>query len=113
MQETPGGSVVKNPAKNLPANAEDTEDAQDTGEAGYLVPKIKQATPVFLPGKSAGGVESMGLQRVRHDLVTEHAHMQETVYNTRKLHKNIHIETKLWTQNLYRKSHLVLSKIFM
>ena len=40
MQETPGGSVVKNPVKNLPANAEDAEDAQDTGEAGYLVPKI-------------------------------------------------------------------------
>ena len=32
--------MVKNPVKNLPANAVDTENAQDTGDAGYLVPKI-------------------------------------------------------------------------
>jgi len=36
-----------------------------------------QPTPVFLPGKSHGqrslaGVQSMGLQRVRHNLATEH-----------------------------------------
>ena len=40
-----------------------------------------QPTPVFLPGKSRGqrslvGPQSMGLQRVRHYLANDHAHMQ-------------------------------------
>ena len=40
--------------------------------------KEMQPTPVFLPGKSRGqrrpgGLQSMGLQTVRHDLATEHA----------------------------------------
>ena len=69
----PGGSVVKNP----PAN---TGDVGLIPGSGRFVPWRRkwQPTPVFLPGKSHGtedpsGLQSMGLQRVRHDWVTEHA----------------------------------------
>ena len=64
--------------KNPPAN---------TGEVGLIpgsgrfIPWRRkwQPTSVFLLGKSHGtedpsGLQSMGLQRVRHDCVTEHAH---------------------------------------
>ena len=59
--------------KNLPTNV------GDTGDAGFdpWVRKIPwrgkwQPTPVFLPGKipwaeEPGRLQSMGLQRVRHD----------------------------------------------
>ena len=44
-----------------------------------------QPTPVFLPGKSHGqkepaGLQSMGLQRVGHYGVTEHAHIYLSAY---------------------------------
>ena len=69
----PGGSLVKNP----PANA------------GDVVWKVSwrrkwQPIPVFLPGEfpwteEPGGLQSMGSQRVRHDLVTDmHARTGET-----------------------------------
>ena len=40
-----------------------------------------QPTPVFLPGKipwteEPGGLQSLGLQRVRQDPVTEHRHIK-------------------------------------
>ena len=67
----PGCSVVKNP----PANA------RDAGDVGLIsVGKISwrrkwQPVLVFLPGKLHGQksfrLQSMGSQRVRHDLVTE------------------------------------------
>ena len=51
--------------------------AKDPGlSLGGEDPLEKQPTPVFLPGKShgrePGGLQSMGSQKVRHDLVTEY-----------------------------------------
>ena len=62
----PGGAVVK----NLPAKAGDMGSISGLGRSpgeGNGKP-----TPVFLPGKThgqrgPGGLQSMGLQRVRHD----------------------------------------------
>ena len=61
-----------------------------TGDSG-LIPgsrrfpwkRKQQPTPVFLPGEShghkePGGLQSMGLQRVGHDLVTKHIGILET-----------------------------------
>ena len=44
--------------------------------------KAWQPTPVFLPGESQwteepGGLQSMGLQRVGHDRVTKHTHLNK------------------------------------
>ena len=60
--------------KNPPAKA---------GEVDSIVGHISwrrawQPTPVFLPGESheePGRLQSMGFQRVGHDLVTEHMHI--------------------------------------
>ena len=67
----PGGLVVKK-KKNLPANARDAEDTSliKLGQGN------RQPTPIFLPGKShgqkePGGLQFIGLQRARCDLVTE------------------------------------------
>ena len=62
----PGGSVVKNP----PA-------VWETWVGKIPWRRTWQPTPVFLPGKSPwteepGGLQSMGLQRVRHDWATKH-----------------------------------------
>ena len=69
----PGGTVVK----NLPAN---TGDARDTD----LIPGLGRSPGGWngnpfcilswrIPGtEEPGGLQSMGLQRVRHNWVTEH-----------------------------------------
>ena len=79
----PGGSVVK----NLPADAVDARERSS-------IPGLETS-----PGRRNGNllqhsclensmhrgtwqVWSMGLQRVRHDLVTEHTHTQRTETNT-------------------------------
>ena len=67
--------------KNLPTKA------GDTGDMGGLDPLVRkiccrrkwQHTPALLPGKSKWteeirGLQSMGSQRFRHNLVTEHTH---------------------------------------
>ena len=64
----PGGSVLK----NVPADARDTEDRGLIPGLGRSPGRRKwQPTLVFLPGKShgqkSGRLQSMGLQRVRHD----------------------------------------------
>ena len=71
----PGGSVVK----NLPANA---GDAGDSGSIRKIPWRRKwQPTPAFFPAwkipwaEKPGGVQSMGWQRVGHNLVTEHTCM--------------------------------------
>ena len=73
----PGGSVVKSP----PANAGDIGDmclipglGRCPGEgSGYPF----QYSCLENPTEEPGGPQSMGLQRVRHDLATEHACCQE------------------------------------
>ena len=65
-----GGSVVKNP----PAIAGDSQ-VWSLGREDTLEKEWQPAT-VFLPGKSHGqrslaGYKSMGLQRVRHNLVSQ------------------------------------------
>ena len=67
----PGGSVVK----NLPPSAGDMGSIPGPGRSpgeGKWYP-----TPVFLSEipwmKEPGGLQSMGLQKVRHKLMTEHA----------------------------------------
>ena len=68
-----GGSVVKNP----PAMQE-TQETQVRSLGGKIPWRRKwQPTLVFLPGKSHGQrnprrPQSMGLQRVGHNLLTEH-----------------------------------------
>ena len=44
-------------------------------------------TPAFLPGKYHGELLSMGLQKVRHDLVTEQQQQQKLVHNVHKRQK--------------------------
>ena len=60
--------------KNPPTHA---EDLKDTG----LIPELGRSPgvgngdplPVFLSWTEPGGLQSMGTQRVRHNLATEHA----------------------------------------
>ena len=63
--------------KNLPANAGDTGDTGSIPGWGRS-PRVGHGNPVFLPGKfhgqESGGLQSMASQRVRPNLVTEHAH---------------------------------------
>ena len=67
----PGGSVVKNP----PANAGDTRDAGSISESGRS-PGGGHGNPLQYSclenpmDRGAGGIQSMGLQRVTHDLIT-------------------------------------------
>ena len=72
----PGGSEVK----NLPANAGDMGSIPGSGRSpgvgnGNSWSRKWQPTPEFLPreshGQEPGGLQSMGSQRVGHDLVTE------------------------------------------
>ena len=64
----PGGSVVKNP----PANAEDTRDVGSipgsgrASGAGNGNPLQYSCLEIFMD-KEPGRLQSMGLQRVRHD----------------------------------------------
>ena len=67
-------------AKNLPANAKDARGAGSIPGSG-ISPGVRkwQPTPAFLPGKipwteELGRLQSMGSQRVGHDLATEHKH---------------------------------------
>ena len=59
--------------KNLPDNAGDIRDAGLVpGSGRFPWRRVWQSTPVFLPGESQwmevpGGLQSMGLQRVRND----------------------------------------------
>ena len=46
-----------------------------------------QPTPVFLPGEFSwtekpGGLQSLGLQRVRHDWVTKHTHIRRLPFSS-------------------------------
>ena len=67
------GAVVKNP----PANAEDIRDVGLMPGSGRSPWRRKwQPTPAFLPGKPHGqrslaGLQSIGSQRVGHDLPTK------------------------------------------
>ena len=65
----PGSSVIKNP----PANAEDMGSIPGLGR--FSGEENGNPYPVFLPGKShrqePGRLQSMGSQRVRHDLTTK------------------------------------------
>ena len=70
----PGDSQVALVAKNPPANAGDFRDTRELGLIGKSPwRRAGQPTPVFLPGEShgqkslAGYIQSIGLQRVRHD----------------------------------------------
>ena len=67
MDTVPGGSVVKNP----PANGGHTGLISGLGRS----PGEGQPTPVFLPreshGQEPGGVQSVELCRVEHNLVTK------------------------------------------
>ena len=71
-------SLVAQMAKNLPAMWE----TQDT----FPIPgKAWQPIPVFLPGKSPqtegpSGLQSMGLQRVRHNCATKHSTAYPSIY---------------------------------
>ena len=63
--------------KNPPANAGDMSCRFDPWVGKIPWRRAWQPTPVFLPGEShgqeePGGPQSTGLQRVRHDCVTEH-----------------------------------------
>ena len=78
-------SLVAQMMKNSPATRETW-----IWSLGWEVPwrRAWQPTPVFLPGESPqaeepGRLQSMGLQRVRHDWVTKHsiAHTLWKVYN--------------------------------
>ena len=69
----PHGSAVK----SLPANAGDL--VLIPGSRKRFFRRKWQPAPVFLPGESPwteapGGLQSMGWQRVRHDLVTDFHH---------------------------------------
>ena len=58
----------------FPGSSDGTEFSCNAGDLG-LIPELRRAwqpSPVFLPGESPlteepGGLQSMGLQRVRHD----------------------------------------------
>ena len=70
-------SMVAQMEKNLPA----TWENRVWSLGGSLLPwrRAWQPTPVFLPGESpwteeSGGLQAMGLQRVRHDWATKHTH---------------------------------------
>ena len=72
----PVGSVIK----SLPANAGDTRDRFHPWVKKLPRGREWQPTPVFLPGKSyeqrslgAGGLQSTGSKRLRHNWATEHA----------------------------------------
>ena len=64
----PGDSVLKNPS----ANAGDLDSISGSGRSPWRREKLP--TPVFLPGEfqaeGPSGLQSMGLQRVEHDSVT-------------------------------------------
>ena len=76
----PGGSALK----NLLTIQDTTCNEGERSGFKLWVRKILwrrklQPTPAFLPGKitwteKSGGLQSMGLQRVRHNLATEHTH---------------------------------------
>ena len=58
--------------KNLPADAGNIRDGFDPGVGKIPWRRAWQPAPVFLPGESPwteepGGLQSIGLQRVRHD----------------------------------------------
>ena len=93
MQETPVGFLAQgSPLEKgwtpvflgFPGGSDNIESTCNTGELG-LVPGLGislggawQPTPVFLPGESPwteepGGLQSTGLQRVRHDWATKHS----------------------------------------
>ena len=72
----PGGSVVKNPH----ANAEDTGDVGSIPGLGRT-PGVGNGNPLQYsclrnPIEEPGGLQSMGLQRVGHNLATEHTHTE-------------------------------------
>ena len=74
----PGGSVVK----NLPANTRDSGSIPSLGRWR----REWQPTPIFLPGESpwkeeTGGLQSIGLERVRHDL-SDLEHLQGWLHNS-------------------------------
>ena len=58
----------------------DSKESYNVGDLDLKIPwrRAWQPTPVFLPGESSmdreepGGLQSMGLQRVRHHWVTKH-----------------------------------------
>ena len=60
------------------------------------------STPVFLPGKSHGRRSPMVLQRVEHDLVTEHTHtslLRICVYQTQTSKQEDQISFQLKQKN--------------
>ena len=77
-QDFPGGSVLRNP----PANAGDAGDMGSIPGSGKIPLEEEMVThSSFLAWKipwaeKPGGLQSMGSQRVRNDLKTEHKHKQ-------------------------------------
>ena len=77
-----------NSSKGFPGGSYSKESACNMGHLGSIpglgkFPWMRawQPTPVFLPGEfpwteEPGGLQSMGLQRVRHDWVTKHSTAQ-------------------------------------
>ena len=63
----------------FPSSWDGKESASNAGDLGWKMPwrRAWQPTPVFLHGESPwteepGGLQSMGLQRVRHNRTTKH-----------------------------------------
>ena len=74
----PGGSVVK----NLPVNAGDTEmRAPSLGQEDHLEEEVATHSSILawkiLWTEEPGRLQSMWLQRVRHDLATEQQHLNK------------------------------------
>ena len=69
----PGGAVVKNPP------AEQETQVPSLGQEDLLEKEMAAHSSIFawkIPQtEKPGMLQSLGLQRVRHDLVTEHVHM--------------------------------------
>ena len=88
--------------KNLPAKAEDTGDLGLIPESESSLEEGMATHSSILAWKipwtrESGGLQSMGLQRVEHDLVTEHKHVREKNLKN-KIYICIHIyKTLLYT----------------
>ena len=90
----PGGWMVKNP----PANAGDAGDRGSIpgsgGSPGEGNGKSLQYSCLEIPwAVEPSGLQSTGLQRVRHDWATEHTHTQESFWSYPIVSKALILET--------------------
>jgi len=76
----PGGSV----SKNLPGNPGDT--VQSLGLEDPLEEEMATHSSILTWEiqwtEEPGGLQSMGWQRIRHNLATEHTHMHSCLFET-------------------------------